>query len=80
MRVDGIKKIWNENVRFLSKLTTIKSHYPVTAFKKDEKYYNRIKNNIQYNSSKLFVNLTLSDRFERNNFFLKLDKHGSILG
>ncbi|CDW73205.1 UNKNOWN [Stylonychia lemnae] len=70
VRVDDLKKIWQENNRFLSKLQTIKTNYPINHLKQNARNNEKMKTNIQYNSN----------RFERNNFFLKLDKKGSVLG
>jgi len=34
---------------------------------------------MNYNSSKYYVIESVTDRFERNNFFLNLDKKGQVL-
>eukprot|EP00347_Sterkiella_histriomuscorum_P023112 403335899 len=70
VRLDNLKMIWQENNRFLNKLQTIKTSYPVEKLTKEFRHVEKVKTNIQYNSN----------RFERNNFFLKLDKKGSVLG
>eukprot|EP00347_Sterkiella_histriomuscorum_P009259 403341892 len=81
VRLDNLKMIWQENNRFLNKLQTIKTSYPVEKLSKEFRHFEKVKTNIQYNSSnKQMVETFSLDRFERNNFFLKLDKKGSVLG
>lgn len=52
VRIDEMRRIWTENKKIMGAISTIKSHYPSKEFKKESKYYNIIKKNIAFNSSK----------------------------
>lgn len=59
VRIDQMKKIWVDNQKMLSKISKVKSHYPVTAFNSASKKNKYLKKNIIYNSSK-FIMINLS--------------------
>ena len=52
VRIDEMKRIWQDNQKILRQISTIKSHYPVSDLKKDAKFYSKVKRNISFNSSK----------------------------
>lgn len=61
-----------DNQKMLSKITTVKSHYPIKTLKDSAKKNNKLKTNIMYNSSNLHLLNNTIDRFERNNYFLNI--------
>ena len=79
VRVNEMKRIWSENQKILRSIHTTKTHYPINDLKKNANKQNYLKKIISYNSSNSFCHYSDLDRFERNNFFIKLNKHSSLL-
>ena len=81
VRKDEMNRIWYENQKLLTKINSIKTHYPAKTLNKNASMQEYLKNIISYNSSKplRWHNRVFIDRFERNNYFLKINKSSSIL-